>query len=73
MNLGPRTLAMKSGHHHVGRHTPIVFVVDGRRLRTRASNRLELLIRCEGLQPLETFASAQEFPRDRPRAVLRAV
>ena len=43
--------------------TPIVFVVDDD-ISVRES--LELLIRCEGLQP-ETFASAHEFlarPRD---------
>src|SRR5712671_273735 len=45
--------------------TPIVFVVDDD-VSVRES--LELLIRCEGLQP-ETFASAQEF-LDRPRALV---
>ncbi len=43
---------------------PIVFVVDDD-ISVRES--LELLIRCEGLQP-ETFASAKEF-LDRPRAL----
>jgi FixJ family two-component response regulator len=43
-------------------NTPIVFVVDDD-VSVRES--LELLIRCEGLQP-ETFASAQEF-LDYPR------
>ena len=45
--------------------TPIVFVVDDD-ISVRES--LDLLIRCEGLQP-ETFASAQEF-LDRPRALV---
>jgi FixJ family two-component response regulator len=44
---------------------PIVFVVDDD-ISVRES--LELLIRCEGLQP-ETFASAQEF-LTRPRALV---
>jgi FixJ family two-component response regulator len=45
--------------------TPIVFVVDDD-ISVRES--LDLLIRCEGLQP-ETFASAQEF-LDRARALV---
>jgi FixJ family two-component response regulator len=45
--------------------TPIVFVVDDD-VSVRES--LELLIRCEGLQP-KTFASAQEF-LDYPRVLI---
>jgi FixJ family two-component response regulator len=63
MNLA-RALGNEVGSSPMSDGTPIVFVVDDD-VSVRES--LELLIRCEGLQP-ETFASAQEF-LDRPRSL----